>query len=230
MIRFNKNNIETPKWATLNVAVSMGKDSVALSHFLCSGYRKLKLIHVNHGTPYSQEAETAFIEYVHYLNTERRWRREAGEEVTLIEYAVMRYSNKVKLKSESDFRNVRYKLFSTALEDTRDEEIVVCHHLDDCVESYLMNCLNGHADFMPIPTRTNRGNYTVIRPFVADTERSDINNYVRDKCLNDHIVEDPSNEDITIRRNWLRCVIIPQIRQQYPGINTIVRKKLKVAN
>ena len=224
MIKFNKKLIKTPKSETLYVAVSMGEDSVALSLFLAMGYRKLCFLHVDHNTEYSSTAAKAFKQFVFQLNAERQIVNDNLK--PKIEYKILKNELDGRGMSEKELRDVRYDLISSAVPS--GAEVVVCHHLQDCVESYLMNCFNGREEFVPIPVRTNRSKYTVVRPFILTTKESILkflqSEYILDTGI---IVQDPSNADTSIRRNWVRHVVLPVIKQRYVGIDTIVRKKVE---
>lgn len=223
MIKFNKELINTHKKETLYVAVSMGEDSVALSHFLSSGYRKLCFLHIDHKTGYSETAVQAFKRYVHDINTDRKYAYDNKKPD--IEHKILVNDRDGSNMSEQELRDVRYGLIGTAV--PAGSEVIVCHHLQDCVESYIMNCLNGRADFVPIPVRTNRSNYTVVRPFLTTTKKS-ILTYLKNKHIlgTNLIAQDPSNSDTAIRRNWVRHSLLPHIKEEYKGIDTVVRKKV----
>jgi len=225
MIKFNKKLIKTPKSETLYVAVSMGEDSVALSLFLAMGYRKLCFLHVDHNTEYSSTAAKAFKQFVFQLNAERQITHSSNPKPK-IEYKILKNELDGRNMSETELRDVRYGLINSAVPS--GAEVVVCHHLQDCVESYLMNCFNGREEFVPIPVRTNRSKYTVVRPFILTTKESILkflqSEYILDTGI---VVQDPSNEDTSIRRNWVRHVVLPVIKQRYVGIDTIVRKKVE---
>ena len=135
MIKFNKKLIKTPKSETLYVAVSMGEDSVALSLFLAMGYRKLCFLHVDHNTEYSSTAAKAFKQFVFQLNAERQIVNDKPK--PKIEFKILKNELDGRGMSEKELRDVRYDLISGAVPS--GAEVVVCHHLQDCVESYLMN-------------------------------------------------------------------------------------------
>jgi len=227
MIKFNKKIVNTSKDDILFIAVSMGEDSVALSHYLSQGFRRVCLIHINHGTDYSDGPQKAFEQYVPWLNSIRRYKHP----VTGI---VKTNPDKGSGLSESELRDIRYNLIYSAVNESGNKhtnEVVICHHLSDCVESYLMNCLNGVPEYMPIPLVTVRqNNFKVIRPFITTSKKS-ITSYVEKNNLQRWIVQDPSNEDTNYsRRNWLRHDIIPSIKKKYNGLETIVRKKVELIN
>lgn len=223
MMKLNKKLIKTNKTDTLFCAVSMGEDSVAMSHYLSQGYRRICLIHINHGTEYADKAQKQFEHYVPWLNSIRK----SKYPITGI---VKNNASYTKGMSESDLRDIRYNLITEAVNEnglSDINEVVVCHHLGDCVESYLMNCFNGVPEYAPIPIITDRGQCRVIRPFIT-TPKRDIVNYIQSNNLSKWVVQDPSNSDTKYsRRNWVRHVIIPEIKKNYVGVETIVRKRVE---
>lgn len=100
--------------------------------------------------------------------------------------------------------------------------IVTAHHLSDATESYLLNCFSGHPEYLPIPISSQFGISTIVRPFIL-WKKEDINNYLFRKGLEPLIVKDWLNEDLSKRRNWLRKVILPQIKEK-TNVETVVRK------
>jgi tRNA(Ile)-lysidine synthase TilS/MesJ len=134
--------------------------------------------------------------------------------------------------SESELRDIRYNLITEAVNENglcKVNEVVVCHHIGDCVESYLMNCFNGVPEYMPIPLSTMRGDSCrIIRPFITTSKKSVVK-YINNNNLRDWIENDPSNTDIAYsRRNWLRHRVIPEIESNYKGLETIVRKRVEL--
>lgn len=127
---------------------------------------------------------------------------------------------------ETVCRNTRMSAYKDA-----GTHIVVCHHLDDCVESYLMNCLNGTREYEPIPEQTivchspnvhySRFIY-IIRPFLLTVTKKDLEAYCMANNLTQYVVNDPLNAKST--RGWLRREILPKLKEKYPGIDKVVRK------
>lgn len=225
MMKLNKKLIETNKTDTLFCAVSMGEDSVAMSHYLSQGYRKVCLVHINHGTEYSAKAQRRFERYVPWLNSVSK----SKYPITGVVKSNAFYTEGM---SESELRDIRYNLITEAVNENglcKVNEVVVCHHIGDCVESYLMNCFNGVPEYMPIPLSTMRGDSCrIIRPFITTSKKSVVR-YINNNNLRDWIENDPSNADIAYsRRNWLRHRVIPEIESNYKGLETIVRKRVEL--
>lgn len=93
--------------------------------------------------------------------------------------------------------------------------VVSAHHLDDCVETYLFNCLHGK------PYTIAYQNQNIVRPFLT-TPKSQLVNW----CKRYQVpwLEDPSNQDTKYMRNHIRHNLIPQALRVNPGLAKVVRK------
>ena len=213
MINFNKEIMPSVN-NSFAIGVSMGEDSVALSHFLAKGGRRMYMMNVNHHTEYGDKASEHFLKYTEFL-------RETTRSYALGLVLHDQFDN--RSPREADFRDYRYGLFDKWLPLLGINHLVVCHHSGDVVESYIMNTFNGVPEYAPIPSKTNRGDYNVIRPFL-NTSKKEITNYIKTHNLQKWVLEDPSNKDLTIRRNWVRLKLLPEIKTRYPGIEKVAKK------
>lgn len=184
------------------VACSGGVDSMAVVDFLMKNH-KVNLMFFDHGTETSKEARE-------FLNS----RYEPS-----IQFGGMNLEigniTRIKNKSESweeYWRTQRYEWFHSF-----DVPIITCHHLDDCVETWIFTSLNGEGKIIPY------SNKNVIRPFRAN-RKSEFTNWCRNK--NVPWVEDTSNEDIKYMRNFIRHEIVPKVLVVNPGIHKVIRKKV----
>jgi len=188
-----------PKKVT--VACSGGIDSMVFTQFLRAGRRKVKLAFFNHDTKHSNDAQKFLEEYANQNNLELVIGRVSG------------YKGK-RESLEEFWRNERYGFFS----NIDSKFIITCHHLDDCVETWLMSSFHGLGKIIPY----KRGN-NIYRPFLM-TEKSTIKRYAQTHSV--PWVEDPSNQLTNFMRNHVRKNIMPQVLKVNPGIRTTIRKKL----
>lgn len=129
--------------------------------------------------------------------------------------------------SKEDFcRNVRYKALREYAAGQKIEFICTAHHLDDCVESYFMNFLKGHTDFVPIQFYCKYPEATIFRPFLLN-KKLDFTSYAAHNNLTQYVQEDELNSDLDLMRNWTRKVILPEISKKYKGLHKVVSKKIK---
>ena len=191
------------------VAVSGGADSMAALHFLLSGTyrarsnRVVGIIHVNHGTGfYADEAQRLVIEVGESYGFSFS---DVGEKI----------GPPPKGRSKEDYwREERYKVFARY----NDYPIVTAHHLDDCVEQYIINKMVLFNNNTVIPYFGPCG---VVRPFRTWSKES-----ILDYCKKNSIryLDDPSNMDTKFLRNNIRHNVIPTLLKMNPGLKNQVRK------
>jgi tRNA(Ile)-lysidine synthetase-like protein len=184
------------------VACSGGVDSMAVVDFLMKNHT-VNLMFFDHGTETSKEA-LDFLTSRYYPSIEH-----AG--MKLFVGSVSRPRNKSE-SWEEYWRNQRYQWFHSY-----EHKIITCHHLDDCVETWIFNSLNGEGRIIPY------SNWNVIRPFRLN-RKSEFTNWCRNK--NVPWVEDTSNEDIGYMRNFIRHEIVPKALVVNPGLHKVIRKKV----
>lgn len=115
---------------------------------------------------------------------------------------------------EEWWRNERYRFFDNFI----DAPVVTCHHLDDCVETWIWSSLNGTGKIIP---RT-RGN--VIRPFRLTRKRDFA---MWNAMRNVEWKEDDSNADTSYTRNYIRHEMMPHVLTVNPGIHKVVARKVR---
>lgn len=191
------------------LSCSGGVDSIAGAYYLLRKLKlDIKLFHYNHNLrSENDEMESSVINFAEEFNLHLEVRRLSDLNVT----------------SEADLRHYRY---SALQEVVGTGTVVTCHHLDDCVESYLMNCFNGVGDHDPIPPYTKFGSTSVIRPFLL-TPKTIFERFSTHYNLDRFVVEDETNQDHKYRRNWVRHRCRPVIEEHYPGIRKVVLKKVE---
>jgi tRNA(Ile)-lysidine synthase len=186
------NNIPKEEFG---IAVSGGIDSMAALDFLIRGKHKPNVIHFNHNTEHGHKAEEFIVDYCNKNN---------------LKFYIGRTDIKPVSNKEKIWSDLRYEFFSKF-----DFPIITCHHLDDCVETYIFSMLRGFQSVIPY----KRGN--VIRPFLLN-EKSDFVKW----CYNKNVpfIEDESNYSLDHMRNRIRHNIVPESLKVNPGLKTVVRK------
>ena len=150
MIRIVKSIL--PKEKEYHLAVSMGVDSVAALFWLrWKGYKVIPL-HFNHNLRAQnftmQERFLALCEKLGIYGITETWVKGMG--------------------TEADCRDARLDFYSRM---AAGGTIITAHHLDDWIESYLLNCLRGHPGKKPFRLESNFPNFTVIHPFLPTRKR-----------------------------------------------------------
>lgn len=183
----------------LAVACSGGVDSMAALDFLRRKHN-VSVLHFDHGTSHGEKAR-AFVE---------KYCAEKGIPLTV---SSINGTIPPGPSKEEWWREQRYNFFEKC-----SYPVVTCHHLDDCVETWVWSSMHGTGKW--IPYRRNR----VIRPFRL-TRKSEF----RWWCVAHNVpwIEDESNEDIHYTRNYIRHEMMPHVLRVNPGIHKTISKKVK---
>lgn len=189
------------------VGVSGGIDSIACLHLLHRMLgNRVKACHYNHNLrPQNNIMQQSVERFCDDLN------------IQLI--VATRHSQDILGNVEHNLRKDRLDFFRSL-----NHDIVLCHHLNDAVESYIMNMLRGCPEYVPIPTITNLEDslHSIRHPFLG-ASKNDIINYATNQKLIDYVVEDETNADNKYRRNWIRNEVAPMFKEY--GLEKIVKKK-----
>lgn len=186
------------------VTLSGGADSVALLAALVNCGHRCHAIHCN----YHLRGDESDRDERHARATARH----LGVDIDVIQCDVAEYQRQHPGESiEMACRAIRYAEFDKALKRHRLDSIAIGHHLEDNVETMLLNLLRGSGIKGLAAMRTRRGVY--VRPLLQCT-KSMILTYL-DKLGLDYVT-DSSNLDNRYRRNALRNDIIPTIARYYP--------------
>jgi tRNA(Ile)-lysidine synthase len=187
-----------PSGKALAVALSGGIDSVTLLHRL-KARGPVSAVHVHHGLSPNADAWTAFC---------RRLCKQWAVPLKVFRVNVSPAGEGL----EAAARKARYAAFLKAGAGT----IALGHNLDDQAETVLMNLLRGAgrrgASGMA-PESQFRGK-TLIRPLL-DVSRKEIEAYARRHGLS--WIEDESNANQALTRNFVRHRLGPLIDQRFPG-------------
>ncbi|MBO6263816.1 MAG: tRNA lysidine(34) synthetase TilS [Clostridia bacterium] len=199
------------------VAVSGGKDSVALIHLLSKLKGELgitlKAVNVEHGI--RGEESVSDSEFVKKLC------KELSVELYFKSVDVPRLVERDGLSEEEAARILRYKVFDEAIESGFCDFIATAHHLSDDVETILFNILRGTSlsGVGGISSLSHGGK--ILRPMLSVT-RDEIDDYVLKNNL--PFVTDRTNFDTGYARNFLRLEVIPLIKSRFKSFETAVER------
>ena len=196
------------------VAVSGGKDSMALLYFLSKNAPRFQievtaanLDHRLRGNSGKLEAEmiAAFC-------------RKNGIPFYRGSRDVMKVFNlEKKFSLEQAARKVRYNFLEEAREYFGANKIAVAHHLDDLVETILMRLVRGTG--ISGITGMKPLNRNIIRPLLS-VGVQEVLNYVTINMI--PFSEDPTNRSEVFDRNYLRLKVIPLLRELNPGYDKAI--------
>ena len=180
------------------VALSGGIDSVTLLHFLKSR-SPVTAIHVHHGLSPNADAWAAFC---------RRLCKRLGVPLVVRKVKVEKRGEGL----EAAARRARYEAFRKV----RAPVIALAHNLDDQAETVLMNLLRGAGPrgAAGMPKKGLLGKKTLLRPLLG-VSRKEIHAYAREHAL--EWIEDESNADEALTRNFIRRSVGPLLEEKFPG-------------
>ena len=202
-------NAETLTHSAHNwLAFSGGPDSLCLLHqLLNSGIEnRLTVVHVDHG----QDAESA---------QRARQATEIAENLG-IECRVERLSRGdlgLPGGPEAAARHARYARLQSLM--SPDDHLLTAHHADDQIETMLLRLLRGSG-------ARGLGGMQTIRPLAPGWLARPLLHWTRQQILDDldrhqlTPIEDPTNRDQSLDRNYLRQQILPAIAERWPGYRT----------
>ena len=188
-----------PSARRLAVALSGGVDSVVLLHLLKNRNPAVTALHVHHGLSPNADAWAAFC---------RRLCRQLAVPLKIYRVKVRRQGEGL----EAAARAARYEVFRKH----RADVIALGHNLEDQAETVLMNLLRGAGlrGAAGMPRRSRLGAKQLIRPLL-DTSREQIVAHAREAGL--EWIEDESNADEALTRNFVRLRLGPLIASRFPA-------------
>lgn len=220
MIRLNKQIINLAKNKSLSehaiLMCSMGVDSLAMTHYLLSNkgkyFETVIPLHINHNL--REENQLMAESYERFI-------RDKFPSICSI---IIKNPDKT-LTTEDDFRKFRVR----CLGNFSGKIIITAHHLNDFVESYLLNTIRGNPEYLPMPFYTYHKEQDVVscKPFCFN-KKKDFIEYVEKHDLMKYVVEDSTNKVTKgSRRNLIRNEILPILEREKVGLEKIVSKRMK---
>ncbi|MEO4046244.1 tRNA lysidine(34) synthetase TilS [Pseudomonas sp. CAU 1711] len=192
---------DAPAW---HVALSGGLDSSVLLHLLAKlGERErlppLSAIHVHHGLQAAADAWPAHCQaFCDGLGVPLHIERVRVERGASLERAA---------------REARYAAFANRL--GAGELLLTGQHRDDQAETLLLRLLRGAGvrGLAGMPSTRALGGGWLVRPLLR-ASRAELEAYARRQGL--AWVEDPSNVDTRLARNFLRREVLPSLARHWP--------------
>jgi tRNA(Ile)-lysidine synthase len=187
---------EVPHDVTAPVVVgcSGGADSLALLALAVDAALAPVAVHVDHGLRPGSDREAAVVADA----AARLGARFDARRVKVAEGANL----------EARARTARYEALDAARVEHGATAVLVGHTADDQAETVLLNLLRGSGSAGLAGMAARRGH--VVRPLLR-SRRAD----VRAECARRELVpvDDPSNDDLAFRRNWIRHEVLPLLER-----------------
>lgn len=161
---------------------------------------RFDVLHFNHGTACCDEAEKFVADF-------------CAENGINCHIGRISHERRRDESQEEYWRNERYAFFKKF----SDEKILMSHHLNDCIETWIMTSMRGIPQLIPYCNPK----YNIVRPFLT-VPKSEIEDWIRRHGVK--YVYDRSNSDTDITRNYVRHVMMEHVRRLNPGIEKTVTK------
>lgn len=181
------------------LAVSGGVDSIVMAELFRSAEIPLAIAHCNFGLRGTEsDLDEAFV---------TAWAKK---------YAIRFHVKKVEIKGKSiqiEARDKRYEWFRQLVKENGYSRIATAHHLDDSLETTLLNLARGTGirGLRGIPTRSEG----IIRPLLFATKKQ-ILGFAKDMMLDWR--EDLSNHKTDYARNKVRLEVTPKLQELNPKL------------
>ena len=195
-----QSKISSLKHSKFLIALSGGVDSMVLANLFLKNNLSFSVAHCNFNlrTKESDDDEKFIFD----------WSTENEIECYISKFNTTDYCKKNKFGIQEGARNLRYEWFNE-LKNLHDfDYIVTAHHLDDQIETYLINSMRGSGlnGLIGITEKTE----SLLRPLLKIL-KNDILVYA--KSNNIDFREDSSNSKNDYFRNMIRNLIIPQFKK-----------------
>jgi len=195
---------------TIGVATSGGVDSMSLLHFL---------------NTYKEEfdCQVVAITVDHMIRGERslgdsmfvqNWCRENRIYCHKFSVDALRVAEEKNLGIEEAAREARYGVFENLIKENIIDKIALAHHISDQAETVLLHILRGSGLNGACGMDEIRDDI-FIRPFL-NVDKDDIIRYAGRNYI--EYVEDETNKESKYNRNFLRNVILPELKKRWEGV------------
>ena len=201
------------------LAISGGVDSMILIDLLCKSKIQFSIAHCNFNLRGKEsQDDAAFVS---------SFSRKIDCNYFEANFATEFYSNHKKISIQMAARHLRYSWFNDLLKIYGFSKIITAHHLDDSLETFIINLSRGTGlkGLLGIPAKKNNIN----RPMLVFS-KEEIVNYARKNKIKWR--EDSTNEKLDYYRNLIRHDIASKLKLIKPSFlenfsNTI--KNLSIA-
>jgi tRNA(Ile)-lysidine synthase len=224
--RKGRRSSAAPRDRPLLVALSGGRDSTALLDLACRlrdqrapGFGDVRAVHVHHGL---QAAADTWAAHCAQLC-------EALQVPLIVERVAIERDHRRGVEAAA--REARYQALAQAAQACEAPVVLTAHHLDDRVETFLLQWLRGAGPAGLAGIAAERalddGAVRLVRPLLA-VPRAEIDRYVERWQLS--YVDDPSNVDTRLARNALRLRVVPELEQLRAGFRKSAARSIDLVS
>lgn len=195
------------------LAVSGGKDSVAMAHlFVAAGYQ-FSIAHCN----FNLRGE----ESIRDQNFVKQLAEDLKVPFHLQSFETDLYAKTHKLSIQMAARDLRYDFFNQLKTDLGYAKIAIAQHQNDAMETVLLNLIRGTgiAGLHGIKVERN----DIIRPLLCFNS-ANIEEMLEENSIT--YMEDSSNASTKYVRNKIRLDIIPEMKKLNPSLEDTFQKNM----
>ena len=194
---------------SMTVALSGGIDSVVLLHLLHQLQKKhrfiLNAMHVHHGLSQNADKWVKFCEKL------------CMKLSVPLDVQYIQLPQKKSLGIEGEARRLRYE----KLLKTKTDLIVLAHHEDDQAETFLLQLIRGAG----VKGLSSMAHFDVTKKLwrpLLNQSKSDIESYAKQHKLK--WIEDESNQNIDLDRNFIRSKVLPILKNRFNHIIKVISR------
>jgi tRNA(Ile)-lysidine synthase len=182
------------------IALSGGVDSMVLANLFLNNNLSFSVAHCNFNLRDKESDDDEKFIF--------NWSAENEIECYISKFNTTNYCRKNKFGIQEGARNLRYDWFHELKDLYSFDYIVTAHHLDDQIETYLINSMRGSGlnGLIGITEKTD----TLLRPLLKIL-KNEILVYAKSNKID--FREDSSNYKNDYFRNMIRNLIIPQFKK-----------------
>ncbi len=204
------------KYKNFLIGFSGGIDSTVLLYELYKQSTKKKIsiraIHINHNIN----------------NSSKKWSKHCQKicKKLNIKLKIIKINKKIKKNIESSLRKKRYKIYQKYV--LKNEIILTAHNKNDQCETFFLSLKRGSGPkgLSGIKKKNQLNNKIIIYRPLLKINRKKIKKYAfKNKLL---WIEDKSNKNIKLDRNFLRLIIIKKLVKRWPYFISSVYRSAKI--
>ena len=197
------------------VAISGGVDSMVLANLFLINNLKFSIAHCNFQLRGKESDDDEL-----FIN---KWCSEKDIKLYNKKFSTEDYCKNNKLTIQMGARELRYEWFSELIDKEKYDFIVTAHHIDDQLETFIINSIRGTGidGLVGIPDNINK----IIRPLLM-TSKDQIIEYSKVNKINYR--EDSSNDKEDYLRNKIRHSVIPYLKLD--DDNVLLKFKTTIEN
>ncbi|HEX8576583.1 MAG TPA: tRNA lysidine(34) synthetase TilS [Flavobacterium sp.] len=186
------------------IAVSGGIDSMVLLHLFQQLDFEIAVLHCNFNLRATESNEDEFFIQQYCLENKIPF--------ISVTFDTVKYAEDNKMSIQVAARALRYQWFYEQLEQKKFDFILTAHHLDDALETFIINLSRGTGieGLSGIPMINDK----VIRPLL-NFDRNEIKAYAIENKIQWR--EDSSNSSDKYLRNKIRHQIVPVLKEVNPN-------------